>query len=85
MSKLKESIKKINRISKIYNVPILSIIISYVFSQEADGVLIGIDSKNHLKKIIQSVDIIENENLLKNKSIKYLEACTLVLLSTNQY
>ena len=24
-------------------------------------------------------------NLLKNKSIKYLEACTLVLLSTNQY
>lgn len=24
-------------------------------------------------------------NLLRNKSIKYLEACTLVLLSTNQY
>ena len=28
---------------------------------------------------------IEFYNLLKNKSIKYLEACTLVLLSTNQY
>ena len=64
-SRLKESIKKINRISKKYNVPILPIIISYVFSQKADGVLIGIDSKNHLKKIIQSVDIIENENLFK--------------------
>jgi len=28
---------------------------------------------------------IEFYNLLKNKSIKYLEACTIVLLSTNQY
>ncbi|MDA8558820.1 CoA-binding protein [Flavobacteriaceae bacterium] len=28
---------------------------------------------------------IEFYNLLKNNSIKYLEACTLVLLSTNQY
>ena len=63
--KLKESLIEINRLSIKYNLPIYSMAISYVFSQNANGILVGVESISHLKKIISSISIIKNEDLFR--------------------
>lgn len=63
--KLKENLIEINRLSTKYNLPIHSIAVSYVFSQNTNGVLVGVESISHLKKIINSIHIIKNEDLFK--------------------
>ena len=39
--------------------------ISYVVSQNANGILVGVESISHLKKIINSISIIKNEDLFR--------------------
>ena len=63
--KLKESLIEIKKLSTKYNLPIHSIATSYVFSQNVDGILVGVESISHLKTIINSINIIKNEDLFQ--------------------
>lgn len=74
LSKLKNSIEKVNRISQKYQISVLSLAISYALYQNIDGILLGVDSVNQLEKIINSIGIIENENLIKEIDLIKVES-----------